>query len=163
MCGFLLALDIGGETTMPESSTEAIDLTTDAGKIPAASKQRNAVAMANLTMAFETENLFGMVYKSMSKDFPAGLAHLVVKELFNKYNPKDVVSRVELRRMLAGVSMKETQDPTTLFEQVSAIRNRFDTASNQINKEELIAVVIERAPEKYTSCITTEQIACSTT
>ena len=72
-----------------KSSTEAIDLTTDAGKVTAASKQRNAVAMANLTMAFETESIFGMVYKSMSKDFPAGLAHLVQKERFNKYNTKD--------------------------------------------------------------------------
>ncbi len=158
MCGFLTALEIGGETTMPDSSTEVLDLTTDDGKLAAASKQRNAMAMANLTMAFDSESLFGMIYKSMSKEYRAGKAHLVVKELFNKYNPEDVVSRVELRKMLAGVSMKDTQDPSTLFEQVSAIRNRYDTAEHQVDEEELIAVIMERAPEKYTTCITTTAI-----
>jgi hypothetical protein len=65
---------------MPSSETAAIDESTDAGKEIAAAKQPNALAMANLTMSFETEGLLGMIYKSMSKknDWQAGLVHLVV-------------------------------------------------------------------------------------
>ncbi len=75
----------------------------------------------------------------MSKDWPAGLAHKVVVELFNKYyNPDDRIPRVELRAMLNGVSMKDAQDPSVPFEQISAIHNRYETATHQIDEEELV-------------------------
>ncbi len=143
---------------MHANNAKVIDLADDAGKDKAAEKQRNAVAMANLSMAFETKGLFGMIYKTMSKYWPAGLAYKVVVELFNKYNPDDRISRVELRAMLNGVSMKDSQDPSVLFDQIiSAIRNRYDTATHQIDEEELMAVVMSAAPEKYTLIITSEQ------
>jgi hypothetical protein len=113
--------------------------------------------MANLIMAFETENLFGMIYKTMSADWPGGLAHEVVVQLFNKYSPDDRISRVELRTMLNGVSMRDTEDPSILVEQVSAIQNRYDTDAHHIDEEELIAVIMGAAPEKYLSVITCEQ------
>jgi hypothetical protein len=68
MCKFLAALKAGGEASMPSSDSAVIDLTTDAGKMISAAKERNSLAMANLTMAFETENLFGLIYKTMSTD-----------------------------------------------------------------------------------------------
>jgi hypothetical protein len=68
VCGFLVALEMGGESTMPANNAEVIDMTNDEGKEKAAAKQRNTVAMANLTMAFGTEGLFGKIYKTMSKD-----------------------------------------------------------------------------------------------
>ena len=67
------------------------------------------------------------------------------------------ISRVELRSMLNGVSMKNSEDPSVLFEQVSAIQNRYDTDVHHIDEEELIAVVMGAAPEKYLSVITCEQ------
>jgi hypothetical protein len=106
---------------LPSSDLVVIDLTTDAGKMISAAKERNSLAMANLTMEFETENLFGLIYKTMSTDWPAGLAHEVVVQLFSKYSPDDRISRVELRSMLNGVSIKDAEDPSILFEQVSAI------------------------------------------
>jgi hypothetical protein len=78
-----------------------IDITTDASKIVAAAKERNWLHdMANLTMAFQTENIFGLIYKTMSNDWPARLAHKVVVQLFNKYSQDDIISIVELRTML---------------------------------------------------------------
>jgi hypothetical protein len=134
MCNFLEALKKDGEASMPSSDSVVIDITTDAGKMVAAAKKRNALAMANLTMAFPTENLFGIIYKTMSTDWPAGLAHEVVVQLFNKYSPDDRISRVELRTMLNGVSMKDAEDPSILFEQVSAIQNRYGTDTHHIEK-----------------------------
>ena len=94
-----------------------------AGKAQAAAKHRNALAMANFTMAFETDGLLGMIYKAMSKDWPGGLAYMVVAQLMIKFNLEDRISRVELRSMLNGVKMKVHEDPSVLFEQVSSIRN----------------------------------------
>jgi hypothetical protein len=96
----------------------------------------------------------------MSTDWPAGLAHAeVVVQLFNKYSPNDQNSKVELRSMLNEVSMKDSEDPSTLFEKVSAIQNCYDTDADHIEEEELIAVIIGAAPEKYLSVITCEQRA----
>jgi hypothetical protein len=75
VCKFLAALKNGGEASMPSSDAVVIDMTSDAGKMIAAVKERNELAMSNLTMLFETENLFGLIYKTMSNDWPAGLAH----------------------------------------------------------------------------------------
>jgi hypothetical protein len=58
---FLAALKNGGESIMPSTETVAIDEATDAGKETAAAKEQNALAMANLTMAFKTEGLLGMI------------------------------------------------------------------------------------------------------
>jgi hypothetical protein len=77
---FIAALQKGGESTMPQKSeSEVIDETTSPGKEKAAAKQWNALlTTANLTMAFETKGLLGMIYKAMSNDWPAGLAYQVV-------------------------------------------------------------------------------------
>jgi hypothetical protein len=74
VCKFLAALKNGGEASMPSRDAVVIDMTSNAGKKIAAAEERNLLAMANLRVAFETENLFGLIYKTMSNDWPAGLA-----------------------------------------------------------------------------------------
>lgn len=150
------------EKDMPKSEDEELDETTDEGKKAAAAKKRNAAAMANFTMAFTSEGTMGMVFNSMSMAWPGGLAWKVVRALFAKYAPQDTISRVELRKMLNNVSMKPKDDPSTLFEQLSAIENRFNTEADQIKDEELIAVVIDAAPKEYKSILTSEQRAQGT-
>jgi hypothetical protein len=84
----------------------------------------------------------------------------IVVQLFNKYSPTDRISRVELRSMLNGVSMKDAEDPSTLFEQVSVIQNNcYDTDAHHIEEEVLITVIMGVAPEKYLSVITCKQRA----
>ena len=53
--GFLDALEPGGEKVMPRSNKTIVDGTTDEGKLKNAAKKRNQVAMANLTMAFQSK------------------------------------------------------------------------------------------------------------
>jgi hypothetical protein len=64
------------------------------------------------------------------------------------------MTRVELRHQLNKVTMKKDADPVTLFEQLSAIENRYNTASRKIEEEDLIAVVIDAAPKHYQSVLT---------
>jgi hypothetical protein len=123
VCKFLAALKNGGEASMPSSDSVVIDIATGVSKKVVAAKERNSLAMANLTMAFQMEIIFGLTCKSMSNNWPAGWAHEVVVQLFNKYSPDDRISRVELRSMLNGVSMRDAEDPSILFEQVSVIQN----------------------------------------
>lgn len=77
----------------------------------------------------------------------------------NKYMPDDRILRVELRRALPNVSMRKDDDPAKLFEQISAIENKFNKPGNIIPEEELIAVVISSAPESYTLLLTAEERA----
>jgi hypothetical protein len=64
VCKFQAARKNGGDTSMPSSDMVVIDLDTNVGEKIAAAKERNLVAMANLTMAFETESLFDIMEPS---------------------------------------------------------------------------------------------------
>ena len=122
---FMQAIGESPEADLPISNAASIDKTTDEGKRQAGCKNRNNVAMANLTMAFGTQQLLGLIYKAQTTAWPGGLAHLVVQGLKKKYQPVDMVSMVEMRQAMNGVSMKKDDDPSTLFEQISGIDNRF--------------------------------------
>jgi hypothetical protein len=79
--------------------------------------------MANFTMAFTSEGVMGLVYKALTTDWPSGLPTVAVQDLLKKYRPLDIVSLVELRQQMNKVSIKKGADPSTLFEQLSAIEN----------------------------------------
>jgi hypothetical protein len=126
-----------------------LDETKDDDKKKIAAKKQNAVAMANLSMAFTSESTMGMVYKAMTTDWPNGLAHLVIKGLFKKYQPQDMVTRVELQQMLNKIGMKKDADPATLFEQIASVENCYNTTTSQFPQEDLIAIILDAAPMEY--------------
>jgi hypothetical protein len=154
---FAEALTIRGEAVLPTREADVPDLTTTTGKEQATAVKRNAIAMANLMMAFTSEAMMGLVFKAKTADWPSGLAHLVVSGLNKIYNPQDTISRVELRQRLSAIRMKKNEDPTTLFEQISSIKNKFNMSTRHIEEEDLIAVVLDTAPQEYQSLLTTEQ------
>jgi hypothetical protein len=135
-----------------------IDETTSSGKLTAAAKKRNAIAVANMTMAFTTDGMMAIVYKSKTSVWPSGLAHLIADALKAKYQPQDMMTRVELRHQLNKVKLKKGADPATLFEQLSLIENKYNTLTRTIDSEDLIAVVIDAAPVEYQSVLTNEQL-----
>jgi hypothetical protein len=49
------------------------------------------------------------------------------------------------------------EDPTMLFELISAIQNRYNNASRKIDEEDLIAVILKAAPKDYQVVLTIEQ------
>jgi len=97
------------------------------------------------------------VLEAKTNEWPNGLAHLVVAALFKKYQPQDTITRVELRQRLNQVRMKKGQDPVTLFDQISSIKNMYNTSTKQIDQEDLIAVVLDAAPIEYQALLTAEQ------
>jgi hypothetical protein len=114
--GFTESIEETPDVHLPKSENAVIDETTDAGKKQLKAKRSNRIALANLTMAFTTEALMGMIYKARTTDWPNGLAWMVMKQIHTKYFPKDLVSKIELRRALNGVSMKQEDDPALLFD-----------------------------------------------
>ena len=143
---------------MPQTDETDFDATTAQGKLIEAAKKRNAIAMANMTMAFTSEGTIALVYEAMTDDWPGGLAHKVVAMLKKKYQPQDSMTKVELRKRLAMVSMKKKENPSTLFEQLSAIKNCYNTSTKKIEEEELMAVVISAAPHEYQAVLTSVQL-----
>eukprot|EP00957_Ditylum_brightwellii_P090737 6910518-Ditylum_brightwellii.AAC.1 len=93
----------------------------------------------------------------MSPAWPSGKAHVVVVLLHEKYVPKDLVSKIELRRNLNSILMKKDEDPVKLFEKIAALQNRFNTALYQIPLDKMIAMVLEKAPKEYGTVLTVKQ------
>ena len=81
---FVLALASGGESDMPATESEALDTTTADGKRMSQAKERNAVGMAFLLMAFEKEADVSLAYKTMTNDWPGGRCYMVVELLLKK-------------------------------------------------------------------------------
>jgi len=157
VCRFIQALAIGGESTVPASESAIIDTSDDVGKVQEAAKKRNAMAVADLTMAFTMEGIMSLVCKAMDPNWPGGLVHKVVEALFKKFKPQDTISQVELRQRLNKVSMKKTDDPSVTFEQTSAIENQCNNATTQLSEEDKTVVVLDATPKEHQSVLTTEQ------
>ena len=62
-----------------------------------------------------------------------------------------------MRQALNGVTMKKEDNPANLFEELSKIKNQYDTVSVKVTEEELIATVLEKAPREYSTVLTCEQ------
>jgi hypothetical protein len=116
---------------------------------------RNAGAMANYTMALPAD-MMGVVHKSKSVDWPNGLAWKVTEQLEAQFAPRDLASKTELRVSLNQVKMGKKEDPRKLFEKLAGIETRFNTATYQIPKDELMAVVMQKAPDIYDGAINME-------
>lgn len=76
---FVEALSSTREADMPSKNSTALDPTNDAAAIKA--KDRNNVAMANMTMAFTSDALMNLVFKAYSADWPQGEVYKVVEAL----------------------------------------------------------------------------------
>ena len=95
--------------------------------------------MANFTMAFKTESLMSMIYKSQYNDWPTGETHLVVTKLLEKYQPQYKVSSIVMQQELAHLQMKHSENPSRVFEQFCWIKNQY--SKNMSNDEKMTQVV----------------------
>ena len=115
------------------------------------------MAMAALTIAFTSESLMGMVYKAQDDLWPSGKAHLVMEALMEQYEPKDRISRVEMRTRLNNVKLSAGENPKAMFEQLAAIDNAYKNREQHVEEDDMVAVVLGQAPKMYTTVLTTEQ------
>jgi hypothetical protein len=144
---FTAALGNDKDSAMPATEASAI-ADTNPGKPQMAAKDRNATAIAQITMAFTTEATMTFVYEGMmNSDWPSGLApHLVVRAIKEKHVPDDMISKVELRHQLNIVSMKKGDDHVVLFNQIASIKIKHDKPGQGIDETEFITVVTTQTP-----------------
>jgi hypothetical protein len=152
---FSLVIQRVAETGLPD--TEATDVSSD--KLKKAARGGNLMAISCLSMAFQDDALLNMIEQSETTDWPSGLAYLVVDELFKKYRPVDIISRVEMQSRLCKVTMKPSDDPRVLFNQQANIQSMYNSNTQKIDPYDLIPGVLEKAPDKYKSILTAEQRA----
>ena len=155
--GFTQSIGDGQDPDLPRTENEELSSNETIKKKQEKALKCNRVAMASFTMAFTAEQLIGLCYKAMTTEWPTGLASLVVRFLKKKYNPEDIVTKIELRRELNAVTMGRDDDPETMFEAISLLTNKYRSAN--ISEEDQIAVILENAPPAYASTLTAEQRA----
>jgi hypothetical protein len=129
---FSQAIQRTAETDLP--ATEATGVSSDKPK--KAARERNMMAISCLTMAFQDDALLNMIEQSERSDWPSGLAHRVVDELFKKYRPIDIISRVEMRTKLSQVHMNANDDPRVLFNQLATIQSAYNNATQKIDPDD---------------------------
>jgi hypothetical protein len=117
----------------------------------------NKTPISCMTAAFHDDGLLNLIEAAMTAKWPSGLAYKVVDELFKRYRPVDIISRVEMRTRLNNVHMKANDDPRILFDQLTSIQNAYNDATRKIDPDDLTAVVLEKAPDGYKSLLTAEQ------
>ena len=61
-----------------------------------AAKKQNAIAFANLTTALDSPNLIHMLMWAETTKWPSRLSSMVVKQLFNTFEPHDTVSLISM-------------------------------------------------------------------
>jgi hypothetical protein len=154
---FVLALSDKDKADLPDKEEEVLDENDVEGKKKIAARKRNAVAMADYSMAFSCESSLGMIFKSITPNWPTGKASIVTTLLKAKHMPNDTMTRVELRQEMNKIKMKKNDDPATLFEQISSVTNRYQSSTSAVNEEDMIAVILDAAPAEYQAVLTSEQ------
>jgi len=159
VAGFIKALETTPENDLPGNQIEADALTgnDDDTKKKLAAVKRNDAAMANLTLAFTSDELIALILTSQTSDWPEGLASEVVKELIKKYKPDDIMSLVDEKVALNKIRMSSNEEPKQLFERIKAVEVQYNTKTKKISEPDKIAVVLSQAPSMYKSVITAEQ------
>ena len=86
--------------------------------------------------------------------WPSGLASMVVKQLFNIFEPHNTVSLIDMNQLKQcnGLQTLES-DPQVMFEQMAAVENQF---KKTMDNSEKITISIEKLPVEYKPVLTME-------
>ena len=57
------------------------------------------IAFVNLTMALDSPSLIGMLMQAQKTEWPSDLASLVVKQLFDNFEPQDSMSLIDMNHL----------------------------------------------------------------
>jgi len=141
---------------LPTSSNDTIDESTMKGKATMKKIERNDLAMAAFTMAFQTQKLMNRLNKAKTPEWENGKAHEVTKLLLKRYKQDDAINKAEMTKKLINVKLGEIDDPSELFEEMYRIKNVHETKTNVVADSVLIPFVLSAAPAKYHAIITSE-------
>ena len=95
-----------------------------------------------------------MLMCAQTDEWPSGLARMVVKQLFNKFEPQDMVSLNNMNQLKQHIGLQTPESNCqSLFEQMAAFENQF---KKRMDDSEKIAIAIEKLPVEYQPVLTME-------
>ena len=90
--------------------------------------------------------------RAQTPDWPSGLVGMVVKQLFDKFEPQDTMSLIDMNHLKQQIGLKTLEsNPQTMFEQIAALENQFKTPMSDSEK---IAIAIKKFPALYQPVLT---------
>ncbi len=111
----------------------------------------NGIAMsACYTLALEGDQVFQVIATAMTPDFPPGLAVLISEKLDKQYQPKDLVSIIEMDAKLMRVRMNIKESPVELFNRLASIKIAHSTPTTT-RKGAIFCMMMKRTPVKEVS------------
>ena len=76
-----------------------------------------------------------------------GLASSIINQLFEKYDPHDTVSMIDMNRLKQKIGFPTPEsNPQIMFEQIASLQNQFKTT---MMSSEKIAIAIKKVPSEY--------------
>jgi hypothetical protein len=82
------------DVNLPEKEVSEIDKQDKKGKLARLAVSKNELAMASFLIAFTTNKAMNILYAACTENWHDGEAHLMVRELYKRYQPLDTVSKV---------------------------------------------------------------------
>ena len=117
-------------------------------------KKCDAIAFANLTTALDSPSLMGMLMQAQMPSWPQGLTSVVVNQLFEKYEPHNTVSMINVNRLKQKIGLPTPDsNPQVMFEQIASLENLFKMP---VLDSEKIAIAIKKLPPEYQAMLTSE-------
>ena len=90
----------------------------------------HTVALAQLTMVFDTESLIKIINDCKTTDWPNELSHMAVTKLKNEYVPDDRISKIGLSAIMMNIS----NEPKYLFDKVAGTQRNFTSTNYTVSE-----------------------------
>ena len=87
------------EVDLPSSENASLSTNTDIQDRQKVAKKQNAIAYANLTIALQSPSLIGTLMRAQTPDWPSRLARMVVKQLYDKFEPQEHMSLINMNQL----------------------------------------------------------------
>ena len=105
-------------------------------------------------MALDSPSLIGMLMQAQKTEWPSDLASLVVKQLFDNFEPQDIMSLIDMNHLNKCIGLQTCKsNPQMMFEQIAALENQFKMPLSNMEK---IAIAIKKLPAEYQPVLTAE-------
>ena len=109
---------------------------------------QNAAVVACLTVASITSDLIEFCTESATKNYPGGIAKVIVEKLYDKHFPANVVAGVEAELDFSLLKFKPGCDLDEFFTRLLVLRSKYKK-SKKFEEDVLIARTVAKAPPMY--------------
>ena len=117
---FAEAVEQLSEADLPATASMSLLMNEETKWKQTLAKKCNAIAFANLTMALDSPSLIGILMRAQMMTWPQGLASSIINQLFEKYEPHDTVSMIDMNRLKQKIGLPTPDsNPQIMFEQIA--------------------------------------------